>query len=165
MAETIDLMNEMYKKNFRDVYHYLLRFTRSKTDAEDLTQDTFIKVINNHDSFLHKSSVKTWIFTIAKRTALDHYRKNKTCLVFPENSLELCVSNYGLPEKELDFLEDWSVFKTAIKKLKPEDRKLVILRGLKEYSVKDTAGIMNWNEAKVKVRYHRVIKFLRKEVS
>ncbi len=164
MKEEQEQLEKIYDLYFHDVYHYLLYFTNDQSEAEDLTQDTFMKVFKNYGSFKQQSSIKTWVIAIAKRTAIDHYRKQKWLSLLPEALLNLGKSNEGIPDDELEQKEDWEVIQTALTRLKPDYRNVVILRGLKEYSVKETAEILDWKESKVKVDYHRAIKLLKKEI-
>ncbi|WP_232214190.1 RNA polymerase sigma factor [Bacillus sp. SG-1] len=158
-------LNEVYETHFQDVYHYLLYFTNSQSDAEDLTQDTFIRALKNYEQFEQRSSVKTWILSIARRTAIDHYRKRKVISILPDIIAHLGKSNEGNPDIELDQTNDWETLQKALATLKPDYRNVVILRGLKEYSVKETAEILNCKESKVKVDFHRAIKLLKNQLS
>ncbi|MEQ9304575.1 MAG: RNA polymerase sigma factor [Marinoscillum sp.] len=71
-------MKEQFEKEFisfqPQLRSYLFRLTASIKDCEDLSQDTFIKVFDNIDSFSNKSSFKTWVFTIATNLARDNFR-------------------------------------------------------------------------------------------
>lgn len=153
---------ELYEHYFDDVYQYLLYFTNNQQEAEDLTQETFIRVFKNYQYFKMKSSIKTWIFSIAKHVAIDQYRKNKLISIFPDFLLQTRKSQIGNPEKEIENKTDWELLQEALLKLKPHYRNVVILRGIKEYSVNETAEILNWKESKVKVDYHRALKLLKK---
>ncbi|TLS37210.1 RNA polymerase sigma factor [Pseudalkalibacillus caeni] len=162
MGDTGESIQDIYEKYFHDVYQYLLYFTNSRSEAEDLTQDTFLKVIKSYNSFTHKSSLKTWILSIASRTAIDHYRKRKLISILPEKLTNLYKSNDGNPDEEIEHTEDWAVLQKALSTLKADFRNVVILRGLKECSIKETAEILNWKESKVKVDYHRAIRQMKK---
>jgi RNA polymerase sigma-70 factor, ECF subfamily len=158
-------LHDIYESYFQDVYHYLLYFTDSQSEAEDLTQDTFIKVFKSYERFEHRSSVKTWILSIARRTAVDHYRKRKIISILPNVIGQLGKSNEGNPDTELDHKDDWETLQKALSALKPDYRNVVILRGIKEYSVRETAEILDWKESKVKVDFHRAIKMLKNQLS
>jgi RNA polymerase sigma-70 factor, ECF subfamily len=157
--------HELYETYFQEVYHYLLYFTNSQSDAEDLTQDAFIRAFHSYERFENRSSVKTWILSIARRTAIDHYRKRKLISLVPDIVTQLGRSNEGDPDTELDQLGDWETLQKALSTLKPDHRSVVILRGLKEYSVRETAEILNCKESKVKVDFHRAIKKLKNQLS
>lgn len=161
MEEESNLPFDLYEHYFDDVYQYLLYFTNNQQEAEDLTQETFIRVYKNYSHFKNQSSIKTWIFSIAKHVAIDQYRKNKLTTFFPDFLLQVRKSPIGNPEKEIEHKTDWEKLQEALIKLKPHYRNVVILRGLKECSVKETAEILNWKESKVKVDYHRALKILR----
>lgn len=162
MHDRREYIQELYDQYFDDVYHYLLYFTNSHIEAEDLTQDTFIKVMRNYEGFRQQSSLKTWILTIAKRTAIDHYRKKKIISILPSILDNTRKSEDFIPEDQVDHHENWALLQKALLKLKPDYRNVVILRGLKEYSVKETAEILDWKESKVKVDYHRAVKLMKK---
>ncbi|MEW4309417.1 RNA polymerase sigma factor [Rossellomorea marisflavi] len=156
---------EVYERYFDDVYQYLLYFTNSRSEAEDLTQETFLRVMKSLPDFRGDSTLKTWILSIARRTSFDHYRKKKILSVLPGVIGYMLSSTDGIPEKEWDDREEWQEVQEALMTLKPDYRNVVILRGLKEYSIKESASILQWNEMKVKVTYHRAIQMLRRKLS
>jgi RNA polymerase sigma-70 factor, ECF subfamily len=67
----------IYERHYHDVYQFLLYFAGSQNDAEDLTQEVFLRVIRSLERFEERSDVKTWLFAIAKHTAMNYYRKRK----------------------------------------------------------------------------------------
>ncbi|MBU9711214.1 RNA polymerase sigma factor [Bacillus tamaricis] len=160
--EDIDSLCEIY---YRDVYQYCLYFTNNKSDAEDLTQETFMKVMKALPTFNHQSKVKTWIISIAKNTAIDHYRRKKIVKFIPDLFLSKEITKEGLPESELYMKEDWQEVVDALTSLKPAYRNVIILRGIQEVSIKETAEILNWKESKVRVDYHRAIQQLQSILS
>ncbi len=157
-------LEKIYETYFHDVYQYLLYFTNNYSEAEDLTQDTFMRVFKSYRNFKHQSSKKTWIISIAKRTAIDHYRKRRFISLLPEALMNLRKSEDGLPDQEMEKNEEWRVLQAALFTLKADYRNVVILRGLREYSVKETAEILECKPSKVKVDYHRAIKLLKKQL-
>ncbi|MGG1632069.1 RNA polymerase sigma factor [Rossellomorea sp. NRS-1567] len=164
MKEVQDQLEKLYETYFHDVYQYLLYFTNNYSEAEDLTQDTFMRVFKSYRNFKHQSSQITWIISIAKRTAIDHYRKRKFISLLPEALMNLLKSEDGLPDQEMEKNEEWKVLQAALSTLKADYRNVVILRGLREYSIKETAEILEWKPSKVKVDYHRAIKLLKKQL-
>jgi RNA polymerase sigma-70 factor (ECF subfamily) len=157
-------LDQIYHIYFNDIYHYLLYFTNSQTDAEDLTQETFIKVFKHHEQMQNKTSVKAWIFSIAKNVAIDFFRKKKTLNLLPEIISKLTIADKNRTEDYLEKKQDWEQLQKALLKLKPNHRNVIILRGLKEMSISETAEILGWTEAKVKVTFHRAIKEMQKHV-
>ncbi|MCT8136818.1 RNA polymerase sigma factor [Anaerobacillus sp. CMMVII] len=160
-----ETIQQLYHEYLDDVYQYCLYFTNSQSEAEDLTQDTFMKVMKNFHSFQGHSSAKTWILSIARHTTIDYFRKRKIQHYLPELFSRLSPSTFDNPEGRYEGIEEWEQIQWALLKLKPDFRNVVILRGLKELSIKETAEILNWKESKVKVDYHRALKQLQKYIS
>ena len=153
-----------YRMYFRDVYQFLLYFTGDEHGAEDLTQEVFLKVLKSMPRFEERSSLKTWILRIAKHVAIDEYRRRRLSIVFGNNLLKRMPSRDRQPEEALQAKEEQEYIERAMLGLKPKYRMVVILRGLKEYSVKETADILGCSEAKVKVDFHRAMKMLQQKL-
>ena len=69
--------DQVYQKYFRDVYKYLLVLCRNQWVAEEITQETFFKVLEKLDQFDDRSSLYSWLCQIAKHTYFDHCRREK----------------------------------------------------------------------------------------
>ncbi len=130
--------------------------------AEDLTHDTFIKAYKHYDSFKGQSKVKTWLFSVAHHVTIDHLRKRKPLAylkeILPTPDLE------SLPEEVIELKEDSKELYEAIGKLKPSYRKVIMLRKIKEFSIKDTCAILNWSESRVKTTLYRALPALEKQL-
>lgn len=74
-----DFSQRIYADYYEKVLHYISGKVQNRPDAEDLTNDVFVKVLEKIDLFDDsKASISTWIYTIAKNTVIDHYRKQRT---------------------------------------------------------------------------------------
>ncbi|WP_062353118.1 RNA polymerase sigma factor [Bacillus kwashiorkori] len=163
-----DLINEIdwiCEKYYRVVYQYCFYFTNNRDEAEDLTQETFIKVIKSLSKFRKQANIKTWILSIAKNTAIDFYRRKKIIQFIPDILLDNTISSTGQPEKELQKKEEWEEIEDALIRLKPSYRNVLILRGVQELSISETAEILNCSETKVRVDFHRALKKLNKQLT
>ncbi len=153
-------LKNIYYPYHQDVYQFCLFSTNSEEEAKDLTQETFIKALKNIEQFKGKSSLKTWIISIARNTTIDMYRKRKyqKILTYKWGKEESLKENY-----EMTFPEegDWEVLQQSLNALKLDYRQVVILRALKEFSSKETAEILGWSEGKVRVTYFRALKKMR----
>ena len=153
----------IYDTYYRDVYHFALFYTNNRQEAEDITQETFIKIMRNIGSLQNPERLKTWIFSIAKHTAIDLKRKQKFIQFLPDWIYEK-ESEEATPEKKAIQKKEWEELQEALIKLKPTYRSIIILRGLKEMSVKESAEIMGCSERKVRVDYHRAIQQMKKHI-
>ncbi|MGD6782001.1 RNA polymerase sigma factor [Sutcliffiella horikoshii] len=154
----------IYNKHHLDVYRFLIYFSGNQNDAEDLTQEVFIRVLKNLPNFNCTNNLKTWIFSIAKHVAIDHYRKRKFATIFREGFFKQLESNNKKPDEEYEINEMKELVHDAISKLKPSYRAVVILRGINEFSIKETSEILKCSESKVKVDYHRALKTLKNKL-
>ncbi|MEJ8546406.1 RNA polymerase sigma factor [Brevibacillus borstelensis] len=152
---------ENYHKYFKEIYQMMLFFTGDSHNAEDLTQEVFVRVLKALPSFQERSGMRTWIFKVARNVAIDEYRKKRLRTLFSPDLFKILPSTNGLPEQELQIKETREYIQKALLKLNSHHRLVIILRGLKEYSVKETAEILGCSEAKIKVDFHRALKKLR----
>ena len=92
------------------VYSLGLNYLSNTEDAEEITQDVFMKVFNNYDSFKKNSSEKTWIYSIAVRTCLDKIKANKTNKQATQSStLDIQTAN---PLSFSNFRTPWNSIRT-----------------------------------------------------
>jgi RNA polymerase sigma-70 factor (ECF subfamily) len=147
-----------------DVYNYLVYYTGS-TDVEDMVQEVFIKAIKGMKNFKGLSTPKTWLFTIARYTALDCFRRRKRLkLVSYSDTGNIPEQCYEMDEKLLLDEEVRYLYK-AITNLKQNYKDVVLLRGIKGFSPSETAEILKWSETRVNVTLHRALKLLKKQLA
>ena len=93
------VLNELVHRNLQMVYNFVHRFAGNTGDAEDITQEVFVKVRSHLKSFHSGANFKTWLFTIAHRTAIDWLRKR---IVFSDmNSKDDDVFSETIADTEL----------------------------------------------------------------
>ncbi|MGM0878848.1 MAG: RNA polymerase sigma factor [Bacillota bacterium] len=159
-----EVIEEIYELYYTDVYKFLICFTGNRNDAEDLTQEVFMKVLKAHSNFNNQSKLKTWILSIAKHVAIDQMRRKKFLSIFKESFLNQIPSNQKSPFEVLQINENKKLLYDAIATLKPNYRAVIILRGINEFSIKETSEILECKESKVKVDYHRALSVLKKKL-
>jgi RNA polymerase sigma-70 factor (ECF subfamily) len=152
----------------RRVYAICYRFTNSASDAEDLTQDVFLKVYRNLDSFdTQKGSFQTWLTTLARNLLVDHFRRTR--LDRASDSLDASIGSDPDGPTMADRLADPSpsqehhvaglelkaTIQEALKQLSPELREAVILRDLEDMDYKEIAQVLRIPEGTVKSRISR----------
>jgi RNA polymerase sigma-70 factor, ECF subfamily len=151
-------IEEWFRLYGDEVYNFLIYYT-NRTDVEDMVQEVFIKALRGIRRFKGDSSPKTWLIAIARRVAIDFYRKKKTSEVpFIQGMTQSATHT---PEELLELNEDNQELYHAIHTLNQNYRDVLLLRGLKELSVADTAAVLRWSQGKVRVTYHRALKSLK----
>lgn len=160
---TQETIAKWYDEYGDSVFSYILMMIKDYQQAEDLTQETFIKAFRKHYTFSHNSSTKTWLFSIAQNTTKDYLRKRNPLRHYFSLSLnERDVS--PLPHQMMEMNEQEEIIFHALQNLKPNYRQVIIFRKLKEFSTKETAEILGWSESKVKSTLQRGIKELKNKL-
>ncbi|WP_100372322.1 RNA polymerase sigma factor [Bacillus sp. FJAT-45037] len=159
-------LEELYALYYDEIYTYLFQRTRKKEIAQDLAQDTFMKAFKGLTSFSGKSSIKTWLYTIAHNTFINWYRRETKFIHSPiEELFTLEQYTYKEPEEELAYKNDREQMMQAIHSLKEEYQTVIILREYQELSYDEIADILNWKLSKVKTNIHRAKLELRKHMT
>ncbi|MED1782786.1 RNA polymerase sigma factor [Brevibacillus fortis] len=140
----------------QDVYRFLVYYT-GRTDIDDLVQETFIRALKAMQETAVENP-KTWLFAIARNVAIDERRKTKLISWLPDIFLQHLVSHDKTPEESLELSENKRLLYEMINQLKRSYRDVLILRGIKGLSSKETAEVLGWSEAKVNLTMHRAMK-------
>lgn len=144
---------------------YLRRFVGDPILADDLLQETLLRIERGLGGFEGRSSLKTWSFTIAARVAADHFRA-------PENSLEIVDIEATSELADLDpsihermvVSEMNSCVRQVIDSLPADFRTALVLHDLEGMSAKEVAEICECSLATAKIRIHRARARLRKRL-
>ncbi|MCU5385033.1 RNA polymerase sigma factor (plasmid) [Klebsiella grimontii] len=156
-------LTEWFNKYGDSILTYTLLMVRDYQQAEDLTQETFIKAYRHQQQFEQKSSVKTWLFSIANNVTKDYFRKKHPLQHYLGLTME--EKDYKpIPEQIVAMnFQNEQLYRT-IQQLKPSYRHVIILRKLKEFSTKETVFVLNWSESKVKMTLKRALVELKNEL-
>lgn len=158
---------ELVRAHHRRVYGLCYRFTGSTHDAEDLTQEVFLKVYGNLRGFDRaRGSFQTWMTTLARNLLVDHFRRSKLeratdsmdagwessdLQTFSETLTDRRISPHErAAQRELETL-----VQQALTKVSPELREAVILRDLQDMDYKEIAQVLRVPEGTVKSRISR----------
>jgi RNA polymerase sigma-70 factor, ECF subfamily len=158
-------MEELYRKYYYDLFHFILSMVCDREQAEDLVQEVYIRVLKSYHTFEKRSSEKTWIFTIAKNTVVDSYRKQKGWygkLSLMAEWADLQIQNDSpLPEDLAIANEDIRNILSYLEHLKYPQQLVIYYRFIKDLSLFETAKALGWTEGKVKYTQHRTLKTLK----
>ena len=145
----------------QQVFTLVVRIVNSEEDAEEVTQDVFMKAYMNLSSFNGISSFSTWLYRIAYNTAISYTRKRKNEEYVVDDKVWNTISDTEVDDALSDESEaQIELLMNALQKLPPEDRALITLYYEEEKSVKEISSIFNLSESNVKVRLFRLRKKL-----
>jgi RNA polymerase sigma-70 factor (ECF subfamily) len=162
-----DTLVEMYREA---VFNVIFRMVRNKQEAEDLTQETFIKAYNSINSFNETYAFSTWLFKIATNHCIDFFRKRKLITHSLDEPIkykdEEIKHEYPTEEptadKEMVASEKSRIIRQAINKLPEKYRMAIILRHHEEKSYEEIAQILDLPLGTVKARIFRAREMLKK---
>ncbi len=152
----------------RRIYNICYRFAGSADDAEDLTQEVFIRIYRTLASFdSEKASFNTWVTTVTRNLLVDHFRKTKgdrltDSIDAPQGdsedgqTLSERIEDKGLtPDESVQKQQTQKIVQEALQKLSPELREAVILRDLQDMDYREIAQALKVPEGTVKSRINR----------
>ena len=140
------------------IYSYINSRVYPSDTAKDLMQITFLKAFKNLKKLKNREIFKSWLYTIAKNTVYDFYKKNK-------NDVSIDDVDYRLGKTNRDNLLNEELkkdIKKAINKLSKNQKEVINLRIFNESKFKEIAEKLNISENNAKVTYHNAIKKLKK---
>ena len=163
---------DLVKVHTRRVYAICYRFTGSDAEAQDLTQEVFIRVFRSLKSFrAGQGSFSVWLARLARNLLIDHYRRSKhdratSSIEDQVGLLEEKTAVTGRADALLAGREASEALQNALQKLSPDLRETVILRDVEEMEYKEIAQVLDVPEGTVKSRLNRgraeLIRILRK---
>jgi RNA polymerase sigma-70 factor (ECF subfamily) len=145
----------------RKIYNLCYRFTGRREEAEDLTQEVFIKVFQTLRSYdAAQGAFSTWLNRVARNHLVDHYRRTKKDRVTSSLEDELATveekpSHGTEPTAEVEAREHKELLQAGLDKLSPDLREAVILRDLHDLDYQEIAQVLAVPEGTVKSRINR----------
>lgn len=168
--EQIAFVERAMEQYGRQTYNYAYRLTGNEPDARDLTQEAFIRVFRAWESFREGTSFLSWIYRIVTNLYRDELRRRKGVFTqpLPEDNQpqERPVDDEAhdpigaMHERQLS-----APMERALKSLTPEQRAVVVLADVEEYSYQDIADTIGCSIGTVRSRLHRARAQLRKSVT
>jgi RNA polymerase sigma factor (sigma-70 family) len=152
---------ELVKTHTRRVYAICYRFTNRENEAQDLTQEVFMRVFKSLGSFrAGEGSFTVWLTRLTRNLLVDHYRRTKQDRITDNIDDQLTVleertAMFSRTDGLLAGREAGELLQAALQKLSPELREAVILRDLEELEYREIAKVLNVPEGTVKSRLNR----------
>jgi len=145
---------ELYKLYVEPVFRYLYSRVGNVHEAEDITAQAFLVAFESFDRFREDRHFASWLFTITRNKAMDHFRQRKNLSSIDE-AANISVENdplYGVIQ-----LEQMATLSKLIRALPEEDRELLRLRFLAAMSFPEIAHFLHRNEGAVKKSIYRLL--------
>jgi RNA polymerase sigma-70 factor (ECF subfamily) len=158
---------ELLARYERPVFSLIFRMVRDRETAEDLAQETFIKVLNNIDRYSPDFKFSSWLFKIANNLTIDHLRRRRVDTISIEGAPDAVTAESAKatsiaiasgdesPLAELESRELGQAIEHAIGRLRPEYRACIMLRHVEDRSYEEIAEIVKLPLGTVKTYIHR----------
>lgn len=152
------LFGELYDRYIKVVYNKCYSFSKTKSEAEDLTQDVFLMLYVKLGTFKGKSKFSTWMYSLTYNFCTNYVNRDKQRKM---NDKSIPVE-HSLQKISNDEVSDDEIFQMQSKKLSraltlitPEDKSILLLKYQDETSIKELANLMELTESAVKMRLKR----------
>ena len=153
-----DLIVQRYKNQLQN---FIYRFVGSQEEAEDIVQETFLRVYRKRKAYKRIAKFSTWIYTIAGNLARTELRRRKrrklfsvTDMGYEDRDYEISDEAYN-PENHVDGLIQEEIIQKEINDLSPKFREVIILRDVQELSYEEISKIIKVPIGTVKSRVNR----------
>ncbi|HXD47483.1 MAG TPA: sigma-70 family RNA polymerase sigma factor [Gemmatimonadaceae bacterium] len=165
---------ELIRRYERPVFSLIYRMVRDRELAEDLAQDTFIKVLNHIDRYRPEFKLSSWLFKIANNVAIDHLRRRQLDTIsidgspHAQTSDAVAATSLDLPDEQESALDELAsrelgtAIERAIGRLRPEYRSCIMLRHVEGRSYEEIAATLDLPLGTVKTYIHRARHELRR---
>lgn len=153
--------NELVLKHRRGVYMTAVGLLGSADDADDITQEVFLKVYQSLGTFRGDSAVYTWIYRIAVNLCLNQIRKRKVRSFLGLDALKTAMPEAERPDEILELRELSAHARRAIASLPEKQRAVFILRHFRGLPHAEIARIMDRDEGTIKANYFQAVKKLK----
>lgn len=150
--------DELYRRYRDRIYALTLHLTGSRAEADDITQDVFLRAYRQIGSFAHRSEFFTWLYRIAVNRSLnarrDGARRNAVDLDDPRVQEAIAVDAYGDPRRAAELRQTYARLVAALDRLAPAFRTTVVLVALQGLSHEEAAVVLGCSPGTVGWRIH-----------
>ncbi|MFC1911793.1 sigma-70 family RNA polymerase sigma factor [Chloroflexota bacterium] len=157
-------LTQLYEENFDKIYRYIVLKIGEKTEAEDMTQQVFLKAFKNISSYKYQGlPFSSWLYRIAHNQIVDYFRKKSKRATVPLD--ESLTAGNSDPRQEVERSLEVEDLARATRKLTKSQQEVISLRFAGEFSIAQVARVMGKSEGAIKALQHSAIVSLRKVLS
>jgi RNA polymerase sigma-70 factor, ECF subfamily len=164
----VQAFNELVKRYQSKVYWIARRFVGNHDDADDITQEVFVKVYRKLKDFRSESSFYTWIYRIATNTAINMLRQKKIFNMVKMEDASLVLDSLSdssmNPREQMESKENQILLERAIAKLPAKQKKIFVLRYYDEMPYEEISKVLKRSVGGLKANYFHALKNIQKYV-
>ncbi len=148
----INNIDDIYENYFSKIYNYIFYRLLNREQTEDIVSEIFLKLISNLDKFdPRKASFSTWLFTIARNSVVDFYRKQKNILYIDNGDFDFDPAMSVNFDEQYEKItnEDRKLLYKAISELNEKQRNIIALKFFGEFNNRQISEMTGINESTV----------------
>lgn len=157
----IKKLGQLFERHSKSLYNYFLFQIRDPIKSEDLVQNVFYSILKYRHTYKDNGNFKVWMYTIARNESINYLKKRKILTVDMDPDQETNSDNN--PENNLSRKRDLNHLKTALSKISPDKKELIIFSKFNGLRYDEIAEIAGCTVGTIKVRMYRAIKELTKQ--
>lgn len=165
-------LNDLMARHAEKIFQFLCRMTGNEDDADDLAQETFVRVLRSCKSFRAGEKFSSWLFAIAANLAKNHFRRRsrhpnvslETGSRVEQKIIDVLPANVPAPNEQLLAGERAEAVRAAVKQLPDDLREAIVLCEWEDRSVADAAEILGATPKAIESRLYRGRKLLREQL-
>lgn len=160
-----EALEEIYRRYYRKIYSYVCRNYMRKEQAEDITQEAFLRVYRGRKNYQPTAKFSVWLYRIARNLCIDESRRywnrnvsRETETTLDDNQLspiDSLADDSGDVRKRLDEENDMSTIREAVAQLSPEQKEVIVLNKFQGLSYQEIGEIIGSNTESVKQKAYR----------
>lgn len=163
--QNVENASIIFKGDYQRIFRYIVSMVRDTTDAEDLTQETFLRAVRSRDSLREEGAQTAWLYRIATHVALDrlrqHARRAPREAAGDLDQLEVAEPDAPSLQKVIEQDEMSACIQDYLNHLTDSYRAVILLHDMHELTAPEIAQLLGQSLATVKIRLHRARQALR----
>ncbi|MEN6455835.1 MAG: RNA polymerase sigma-70 factor [Prolixibacteraceae bacterium] len=159
-TQAFELLFKLYHKR---LYYFLFGFLKSREDAEEIVQETFVKIWESREHFWEDYPFESWLFRIAKNTSLNYNRKKVNRAVFEKNLGFFTDFSDNPADQSILFRETQSIIEVIMNGLPPKRKEIFILQKIEGLSRQEIAAKLGISVITVDHQLFIANKYLKEE--
>ncbi len=158
----LDKLGLLYERHKKRLFGFFYKMNSNVSLSEDMVQNVFMRMLKYKHTYVGEGSFTAWMFRLARNVNHDNFKKNKK----EYNTSDLSTLEYKLKDtddldEKMDYNDNVSLLNTALRRLSPAKREVLILCKYKEMKFSEIAEVLGCSEGAAKVKAHRALKDLR----
>lgn len=148
-----DALDTLFRRHLAGVHQLCVRLLGDAASADDVVQETFLRVMRHAGTYQGSSRVTTWLYTIARNACFDHMQREKRRIQVHSESTSQHENAADVPDSSGRI----AMVNEAMRQLPPEMREALVLSRFKDLAHAEVAAVLGCSEGAARVRVHRAL--------